>query len=360
MIKTAMKITDASSGGPADVVAYQGDIWLVDDVHKHSSLPASLQALLPKDPYTAPENWDADEILEQRPDIFVAHWDPAKRSLWSGRPASVGHFPGSSLLVKRVAEALGARDLGRSTSWGEEEDRETTFVRPEMTGQLPKVMYHGTSSLYAPSIMRRGLAPGESPTNYPRVVDHPNTLFLSADIAEAAMHADHTTARLEDRRDWERKPRKYGGYGVVFGVAIPDPAKLLPDYDVDVSSSQSQWERPSGLWGEPIPSPSPNQSTRLSRDFGMIGYEGRIPASFIREVWVKDGERFLDFTEMTPSEFQFFLQNGMTEEEYVEHEQLMAEEEEEFGSVARTRLVPLSKRAQGDYRRAWTILKLVK
>lgn len=268
--------------------------------------------------------WDfISDLRDDRPDVLIARHDGNRLLIES--VGDYAHQTGSRLL-QNVIKELGYEQVVY-TSEGEEYKSAWDF---QVKGDIPRLLYHGTTSEHAGKILRFGLQPGESETNYPDI-HHYDTVFLAEDIAKAAYHAQNAVSR--DLEVGYSGPYSYTrgrtrGFPVVFQFEIPDPNLLVPDYDVENRSAQ-----PSGTYeGVYIPQPSrvyegvytspqirklvKESPFDLSKKVGIFGYRGRIPANFIRRIMIETTESeggmfFQDhWTEITPAQLQQAVEYG--------------------------------------------------
>lgn len=232
----------------------------------------------------------ADLIMDKISDGLIGTWDPEKRELEIRPYGSSGIT--SSPLIKKVATSLGAK----SVNYTDHEDNTSKFRPRQLLGDFTGKMYHGTCSKYIKGIMSLGINPGEAPTNYPGV-HHPDKIFLATNFDEAASHSFHTCtgARIL--------------YPIVIELKkIPDPAKIVPDYDVDRDASRN-------TYSDLLPKNSyySVSSDRASKHAGLIGYGGRIPVSYFAAVWVWAGNKWY---KITPSRFNAFKKQLDDPEDY--------------------------------------------
>ena len=320
--KEALFVHNLSRKADKMVIAYQSNVWLIDyNVLFENKAPSKKQqqalneiikmlGMAPtvkdmhgatyEDPYSLDGFKDTFEyITEKRPDVLIGDYDSKNKTLSINSFTSFEQSPISSVLIKKVVDMLGIKKIFTTSSDGSGEESTTRYWREDLLGRLPDVMYHGTSSKYAIEILKNGLMPEASPSNYPKVVHHEDKVFLTTKFVVAAQHAEHTTGRIKNT------------FKVVFGFQIPDKSKLAPDYDIDVSSSQTVWQ---GSNRDDYDFPNkedPQTSMRLSRDFGMIGYVGRIPANFIRSIHIKDDEYYQKYTEVSKEDLICMIYEGV-------------------------------------------------
>ena len=223
----------------------------------------------------------------------------------------IGSFkldPKSSILVKKVVKELGARKVVYASGFDFEDEEEIPSYGAK--GKIADVMYHGTTSNYLENILKFGLVPGESKTNY-EGISHPNAVFFSSRIDEALHHAIHTAGKV-------------GGDPVIVNLNVPDPDLLIPDYDVDMGAGDTGCfdyichtlrNRQAGNLD--------TDSFSLSREVGVYGYKGRVPASaiFAYDILMNAEDRskddvayasVTDFTEATPEEAATYVETKDT------------------------------------------------
>ena len=76
--------------------------------------------------------------------------------------------------------------------------------------------------------------PDQVYTNWPgrdggEDIYHPDKIFLTVDPSKAAFHAVQSTGAIKHTAP-SGNP---GGHPVILEIEVPDPSRLLPDYDVD-------------------------------------------------------------------------------------------------------------------------------
>ena len=289
------------------IVAFRKYIWRFDDSPSeevHSEMNRVLKIDSDWDDF-----YDLTDDLDSRSDVLLGTIDD-NDSLFLHSLGSFKFDPQSSILVKKVVKELGLS----SVSYGTHDEDEEHVSKWAIKGEIPKRVYHGTSTNYIQSLMRFGLVPDKEETNY-EGISHPEAVFFSSRKDEALMHAKHTA-------------RKVGGLPVVIELTVPDKNLIIPDYDIDIGAGDT------GCYDYICSKLRDNQSKysemegdslSLSREFGIYGYKGRIPASHFlayylprnQEEWEYDG--FSDFFEVDDDEMEIFSQTleelgyGMTE-----------------------------------------------
>jgi len=206
-----------------NIIAYKENIWKLridieedDPVHQEIA-----QALRLEGEWN--DIWDLKELVEDagRTDILVGEFNEQDRQLSLQRVGSFHLDPKSSVLVKKVVKTIGAQ----SVVYAPNDEGEEYTSKYNIKGKVADIMYHGTTSNYLPGLLRLGLVPGKKETNY-EGISHPSAVFFTSRFDEAQHHATHTA-------------KKVGGDPVILELKVPDPALLIPDYDVDMGAGDT-------------------------------------------------------------------------------------------------------------------------
>ena len=201
-----------------------------------------------------------------------------------------------------------------------------------MRGETSNIMFHGTTTKYLGEILKTGIRAGRSRSNYD-LISHPDLIFFSSRFDEAQHHSMHTA-------------QKAGGDPMVVEFSLPDKNLLVPDYDVDAQSGETNIY-------DYIPEETRNSSANyssmtgasdaLSREFGVYGYRGRISPKFISsyhiltnaeemfsadEFWHQDSSSFY---EATPEEAGIYW-DTKNDYGYGQYEEMEDGEEEDWAS----------------------------
>lgn len=225
---------------------------------------------------------DVGELRDfvEESDISIVMGSIDNNSLWLSRVGVAQYDPKSSVLLKKIVNQLKIRKV----EYSDDMDSEYSVSKKKMTGTTPDIAYHGTSSKYLDRILRFGLQPGESESNYPKIVSHDDQVFFSTRFDEAKHHAEYTASRV-------------GGTPVVVELRIPDKSKLQTDYDVDRLYQ--------------------NKGFQMSRELGIWGYKGRVPASHVTKVYAafefSKEDPFVqknDYKKMNPKQALKYLDMG--------------------------------------------------
>jgi hypothetical protein len=308
-----------------NIIAYKENIWkLRMDIEDDDPVRQEIaQALGIEGEWD--DIWELKELLEDagRTDVLIGEFDLRRDQLSLQRAGSFYLDPKSSILVKKVVKALGAR----SVVYAPNDEGEEFVGRSSIKGEVADIMYHGTTSNYLPGLLRLGLVPGKKETNY-EGISHPSAVFFTSRFDEAQHHAAHTA-------------KKVGGDPVIVELKVPDPALLIPDYDVDMGAGDT------GCYDYICQTLRDKQSSQsdvdadsfsLSREVGVYGYKGRVPAAAISGYYILmnaqdelgDTMFYADreqYTEATPEEAAIYVQTkedfgygSLEEPEYEEEE----------------------------------------
>lgn len=315
MRRVALKIY----GEGDNVVAYRDRVYLFTDANdeEDQKLAAEAVKFFGLEETLSPDDADANSLREaveeHKPEALLG-WIYGDKLTMS--PQSYRHGRGSRLL-RALLRQLNLRGVSVS---GEEEDAEY-IPTEEVTGRLPDTLLHGTSSEHMTSILRLGLTPNESASNYDQAgIHHPDTVFLTDNPQKAAHHAENATYGYRTKASWHGKPIVARGFPVVVEFAVPDKAKFVPDYDIDVWSEVGEGSyRMTEKWRKERKQYDPSTEEdpfKLSLKFGVFGYRGRIPASFIRSIMIRvsEGEAYSfvpdDWHDVTEEQLQKAMEQG--------------------------------------------------
>lgn len=283
LIKVAMFV----HGEGDHVIAYKSHVFLIDPHKQDLDNPVVRQMAnflgtntidLMK---TYGDTWDyLSHLKDMRPDILQGYIHDNSLVLQS---SDFQHRSGSRLL-QNIVKSLGLRNV----EYNNEYNSYDNISSEQLKGSIPKNLYHGTTSEYAYRILRFGLQPGEATTNYPGLgphndISHDEVVFLTEDIEKAAYHATNAV-------------NQQGGFPVVFEFNIPDPSKLVSDYDVE---SMYDEEYEGNIYNNTYKAPVTEFSSKIkeppfdfSKKIGVFGYKGRIPSNFITDILIQSEEGY--------------------------------------------------------------------
>jgi len=179
--------------------------------------------------------------------------------------------PKSSILVKKVVQQL---KLNSVTYIEDMDSTETKVTKKKMTAEIPDIGYHGTSSKYLEAILSKGLMAGEADSNFAKQgIYHPDLVFFATRIGESIYHATTTSSQK-------------GGVAVIIEFQISDKDQIIADYDVEKMTDKDTYYGNTGERSKYSAKSFKQDPDKLSKHFGVYGYKKRIPASFIKAVWV--------------------------------------------------------------------------
>jgi len=277
------------------VIAFRAVVWLLDretQLHRYKPIVDYVTRHFPQAKYMP--RGEADDVFEwireNIGDALTGHLNTETKTLFLGA-TDVKLSPYSSPLIQKVVKALGVQRVQM------DDEEETYDIAPhEIQGKLPEIMYHGTTTAYLPGILRFGLYPGKSPSNW-RDLEHKDKIFLTSTFYNAEFHAQNASTLFRPgSMGHARGKTGIRGLPVILGVKVPDPSLIVPDYDIAVSAGDvgtyPQTYKPSYRFTV--------DSKRATKHSGVLAYKGRIPANFIVKLWIFDQE---EWNEVNPNEY---------------------------------------------------------
>ena len=263
-----------------EVIAFQDSIWLIGDRTPRRVLRDIKRA-------TGLRGDTAEDLMrdarENRPDVLAGYIYDNRLSV--DGVVSMALNPRSSLLIKKVVQQLGLDGVNAERMDPEGEEHSEEFRMHQLEGQIPQIVYHGTTSKYIRGILRIGIAPTTN-SNWQQLGKFRDKIYLTASFQDAAFHANRTTGTAY-------------GIPLVIATRIPDRSKIVLDFDVGASMhgitpamdregytasvSQDTWDKKRlktiGKY---------DRGTDYTREIGTFGYRGRIPSNFFTAFFVSD------------------------------------------------------------------------
>ena len=262
------------------VVVFREHLFVLDDDSKTSKLirvfkthPALKDVKLGKE-------HDVYELLirlaDAAPDILVGEWYPTRNGLVIWNLQEI--IPHTSIQAKKVAKQLGVNTVTyrNNDTIGNGDIIDKDISVKKLKGEIPKIMFHGTSARELTSLLKYGLCPyGLQPGNNDqrsnfskKNIWHPSHVFVTATF-EAAQYYDDNATQKDNF-----------SFPIIIELNLPDPNKLVPDFDADSTVGAKSY------YFHKVPSPTPTimKAMGVSRETGKWGYKGRIPSSFFR--WI--------------------------------------------------------------------------
>ncbi len=148
-----------------------------------------------------------------------------------------------------------------------EEENSIDVVKKKL---VDRKFYHGTSLNFLPNILQKGLIP-TSHTNY-KGIEHKNKIFFSLNLEKAQAHAFHAA-------------HTNNSFPIIIELRIPDVNKLVVDYDLarDVYGDDSISMKTLG-YDKFTTTKYQNLGMGYKKD--IYGYVGRIPVTYINDIWI--------------------------------------------------------------------------
>jgi hypothetical protein len=178
--------------------------------------------------------------------------------------------PKSSNLIKKVVKQLklkGARYFD-----GVDGDDETYVSKKKITGNIPDIAFHGTSLKYLDGILKSGIRPKYENSNYKRQgISHDSTIFFATKFGDAMGHA------VNSGNNTKSTP-------VVIEFYIPDKNLLIADYDVDMQSGETTYDKQQDTFQKD--KFGSEKSFSVTKELGVYGYRGSILPQHIKYIYI--------------------------------------------------------------------------
>lgn len=266
------------------LIAHRENIWLYNrEDMDNEQLIADIQQR------TGLTGEDLDQLADEateRGDLITGVYHASQDEFWhQGDPARMTHNPAVSQYFKKLMMFLGVEVINGNRLSGDD-DEEVSIMQHEMQGKIPEEMHHGTNTRAMPNILKFGLVPGEGEGNWKdnNVPQFEDLIFLTEDFHNAKFHAERQANELKK------------GAPVILKVKVPDPTKIVPDYDMmtqvggnpetadelGYSGAGNYYDDRLQKQREQVTKNNPGSD--LSMISGIVGYRGRIPANYIIEI----------------------------------------------------------------------------
>lgn len=281
--KLALLLINKPDSNKEILIAYKENIFFISydffTAYDVDELSAQEQELFEIIKLSLPEfnnfkNYSPEEYFQyiiDRPDVIIANYNKSKSELILLNNVKLN--PISSNYLKKITKQLNiAKIISSESSLEDGDELYSTHHYHEMIGDLPDSLYHGTSLKNAYNILRDGLTPQPNKSNFPNLIRHYDRVFLTSDFQKAAFHAWKATDN-EIPKSYMSQKRPKDNFGIIFKFKIPDKSKIVPDFDAENQAKQYNLKPLSH-----------------SKELGWIGYEGRIPSSFIEEIYFLDNQ----------------------------------------------------------------------
>lgn len=275
------------SNNPSLVLAHNGNIWVIG----YDDEKSILDDIEDRTGFMAGQIFDLEpsNVNDTRPDIFAATIHKDKLYV---NGMVMDRSPRSSLLVKKIVNELGLDGVVLTRYNEQDYEVEEEIPRHQMVGNIPDVVYHGTTTRHIRKILRTGIAPNDN-ENWSKVGKFRDLVFFASDPHTAIFHAN-------SQADGNHH------VPVLIATRLPDRARIVADYDVSATfygPDHEESERAGyddtidRIHGdrsfhrdriEAVRKHSPK--TDFTREIGIFGYRGRVPASHFVSFTMPIGE----------------------------------------------------------------------
>ncbi len=276
------------------ILAYRSKIWVFPDEQSMEQASKRMVSSIRKETVVKKFRGNRSDF-EERPDVLMAAFriEGDRKELHLSRGLNYNPRPEHSVLVKKVAQALGVTHVFQDSESGNDDV-------PVQTGNLAKEQtptwgYHGTSSKYLMGILKNGISPKPQQSNFDTVL-HDKTVFLTTDPSKAVFHS--TKAIQEEAPN--KSARGYGEFRlrtddagnlkyqrVILRLKVPDASLIVSDYDIDREGDQVTYtDMHTSKQSRAVHGTIPGDARKVSMSLGVFGYRGRILPQHIESVFV--------------------------------------------------------------------------
>ncbi len=265
------------------VIAHRENIWLytADDTDNEQLITDIQQR-------TGLTGDDLDRLSREataRGDLITGIYHASRNEFWhQDDTGAITHNPAVSQYFKKLMQYLGVDEVTGERLNGIDSEN-VSVIQHEMHGKIPEKMHHGTNTGAMPNILKFGLAPGKGEGNWQEVGTFYDVVFLTEDFYNAKFHAERQAANIKNVAP------------VVLEIKIPDPTKIVPDFDVqtqlggntkkadELGYTGSRHYNADHVMRSRETVAKHNPGSDLSMISGIIAYQGRIPASYITTIY---------------------------------------------------------------------------
>lgn len=232
--------------------------------------------------------WDLENsIKDNRIDVIIGYIHKNTAHITSNDFRHSEHSPDIKKLEKEFKKFN--KDIkivfDHTDDWG---DTNEIPYNIDKTKLKDRVFYHGTSIMYLEEILKTGIRPTKS-SNFN--IKNYGKIFFTLNIEKAYFHAMHTYEKHLNSSSTMNFP-------IIIEFNVPNVDKLIPDYDlaIDVYGFQSDEIRKYNYHKTKFnySDGSGYDGSSIENKIGVFGYEGRIPASFIKSIHI-DKEAFASY-----------------------------------------------------------------
>jgi hypothetical protein len=216
-------------------------------------------------------------VAEMPPDIISGEYSTKDKSLWlSGYDKG---NPLTSTILKKVAKQLKIKKIGRSSPGMDDDEDSETHHRNKFKGQIPKIVYHGTNTENLIGILQNGIMASQDGGNFTaNKVWNYDSIFFAASFKDAQYYAQHSLFDADSR-----SLKK--AYPVILELVVPDPTKIIPDFDADTHYTGKRHYSHSDDDRHKVGASDMKPMT-TSKEMGKFGYNGTIGPQHIKWIYV--------------------------------------------------------------------------
>lgn len=252
-------------------ILYKKDLWIFDEEEwVKKKIYSSLNQAYGKNITTVDLHDSLTTIKEEHLDILYGRIDDNVIYIEN----EFRHSEHSEDLFKLKTE-LGL-NIKLRYSHGNYMDKESELdINIEKKKLQDRKFFHGTSLNFLPEILKKGLIPTKH-TNYKQII-HEDKIFFTLNIEKSLYHAFHS-AQINK------------SFPIIIELKVPDINKLIVDYDLakkvygdysDITNKHGYDEFDTKFKEEGI-----DYKKDITNKIGVYGYIGRIPVSFIQDIWI--------------------------------------------------------------------------
>jgi hypothetical protein len=216
--------------------------------------------------------------------------------------------PTSSNIIYKLTKQLKIKNIYYINLTQSRTFKDVKFSSSDIKNKIPDIAYHGTTSFYLENILRIGIRPDLSSSNY-NLVQHKNLIFFTTSKDEAIVYATNAT-------------HNNNGVPIIIQFKIPDKDLIIADYDVErFSGIDKHYKHLNKINTFKARTYKVNvDPDKLSREYSLFGYKGVInPQHFISillynkttddDDYMEDYGTIRDFSKFTKKEVIDLLNN---------------------------------------------------
>jgi len=208
--------------------------------------------------------YELRDMSDTYPDIVVGELDFVRKNLYLH---SQDISPISSHIVKKIMTQFGLKSASFTPM-----DDTIKYSKKKIVGDVPAIVFHGTSSDKIESILQNGLFAGGGNSPYEKTIIHDEHVFFTSEFDYSKEYA-YSSVRAAGTKS---------SLPIIIELNVPDKSKLSPDWDSDAVAKKDQRYYYSTA---SKPEYSTMKSMALSNHQGRWGYKGKILPQSFRWIW---------------------------------------------------------------------------